>query len=194
VEPIIQRPLDGTLDTEMVVAAMLRPLLNAAESARQLAEHYNHFKVGASVLALKESAEVGSIGIFAGWNRKLKSGPCKDRRCAEMHAMWDAFESGYKRILAVAVHAPHQADDATGLDLGVLICCGYCRNSFRALMQMQMLVDPDVLFHFRNAQTGFALSLTLGELLARCGGDRDPAIYTLGTPVTGLLQQAGRSP
>lgn len=191
-EPIIQHQIDGPLDPAQVVEAMLPAMHQAAKGAQALAEHYKNFKVGASVLALEKAAGGFVASITIGWNRKLKAGHCPDRRCAEMHALWSVIEKANQKVLAIVVHAPFQADDATGLNLGVLICCGYCRNDFRQLLGLQMAVDHDVLMVFHNIETNKTISMSLGEVLERCGGSNDPAIYQLGTPVMGLLQAAGR--
>lgn len=154
-----------------------------ASIARECANHYNGFKVGASVHAFKTVDGVEVARIFSGFNTKLKSGHCPERCCAEMSAASKALEEGFTSIRRIVVHGLSQPDDTTGKDFNVLICCGWCRNNLRHFLKLQFLITDDTELVFRNAETDFERSFTASELLAECGGDNDPAIEQVGATI-----------
>ena len=150
-------------------------LIGRAMEARERAQVHRPFRVGAAALVETDTQLV----IIDGANRKVLPGYDPERRCAEMEIMSDALLIKAKRIVGFTVYAPFQKDDATCLDCGVLLTCGHCRNDFRTLMDLGLLVTPDVFVASTNAETGLTLEFTVGEILEMCGGPNDPAITTL---------------
>lgn len=74
----------------------------------------------------------GSVRTFIGVNKKKAPGPRKEGdECAEMEVIDAARKTGCVNLAGFVVVAPHQPDDATGLDLGATLPCEHCRARFR---------------------------------------------------------------
>ena len=93
---------------------------------------YSHrgYLVGGSGVGI--TAE-GTYVRLSGYNTKAAEGPRrKGDKCAEMRLIDDAKEKKCVAILEMWYALEPQADDKTGLDLGVTISCVHCRARFKS--------------------------------------------------------------
>lgn len=110
-------------------------LEDQAFAARQRSSSYRKFEVGSAAIGVLPD---GTFREYAGANRKERKGPRTfDDQCAEMEIIDAARKTQCVELAGMVTVAPHQPDDFRDIDLGVTICCVYCRRRF-----VKELQDP----------------------------------------------------
>lgn len=182
-------------DHEPIWLAKEQSLLAAAAHARREAETrkevYRDFYVGVSALVRHDFKGREFFSIHWGYNRKLQSGYCPHRRCGEMHAMEKALAAGAHEVVGFVIDGPPQPDDLSGQELDALMPCGHCRNEFRSLIEINMLITPETRILSKSSTGVEPVRSTVSSWLAQCGGSDDPAIEQLAKHNTYI--NAGRS-
>lgn len=148
-------------------------LVQTANKARERGIHHSGFQVGATAIVRKFD---GRLVTLTGWNNKPNKGAgVKPRRCAEEHIIEQASperSGSFQLIIGFVIVAPHQPDDFTGIDLGVLLPCGYCRkNLFQDLIAKGKLIVPTTRIVSVNAgDLTKRVKLTMEMLFKMCNG------------------------
>ena len=137
-----------------------------ATVARRRAVSWRGMTVGGCGLALHPQAmQWEQFQEFEGANHKPEQGSNGSRRCAEEEIMAAAAKAGCSELIGMVTIAPHQPDDHTGIDRGVLIPCVYCRRKFAESIRESGIIKPHTRIISVNADT-FALgNFTVAELL-----------------------------
>lgn len=116
-------------DKDLSFYRSLHDLIEKATAARRRAKSYRQFDVGAAAIGIMPD---GTQRIFIGANKKQAKGPRRDGdECAEMEIIDAARKTKCGLLAGFVVIAPHQPDDASGLDLGATLSCCHCRDRFK---------------------------------------------------------------
>ncbi len=118
----------------------------AAQWAEKYAVHYDGFKVGAGLLAIRYDLPIGHpkrYKSFYGFNTKLKKGICPHKKCAERRAREQATNEGYHEIVGiVVVGLPRDASkEVEELVTPTLHPCLQCQEE----MRHDPMMRPDTL-------------------------------------------------
>ena len=147
-----QHTTSGSSDTELLWHRHVPTLIDRAFAARDRAVSHRKipFKVG--VAALVQDPRDGRTAIIDGANYKPLPGSDGPRKCGEEDVEEEADRLGLY-IIGMVIAAPHQPDDATGIDLGVTPSCTFCRCRWHTKHQAggKYCVTPGTHLLFINA-------------------------------------------
>ncbi|MCR4314039.1 MAG: hypothetical protein NUV84_02215 [Candidatus Uhrbacteria bacterium] len=133
-----------------------------------LADSYRNFRVGAACVAIRSDIQRWKFwkryGIFFDGNTQIRPGWHPEKSCAE-HKLTKAAESeGFDVIPVIAIVAPGQPDDDSGVNWGATIPCGHCRRDFTAHMENGGLIKSDTRIVAFNLRTLRCVRITVADL------------------------------
>lgn len=106
--------------------------------------------------------------VYEGATYKPQEGTNGPRRCAEEEAKKAAEEAGCTEMVGIVTYGPYQADDFTGIDLGVTLPCVFCRHMFRESLSKSGIIKPWTRIIAYNMDTLACVELTVEALLNMC--------------------------
>ncbi len=134
---------------------------------KRLAFSYRNFRVGAACIARRSNKPWWTgrrYRLFIAGNTQAKPGWHPEKSCSEKKLMKKAEKAGFDKILVIAIVAPGQSDDHSGVYWGALIPCGHCRLEFSSHVDNGGPVKRDTRIIAFNLETWRCVRITVADL------------------------------